>query len=81
MDSLTVNERSGELCRKIKDEKEFRDYQEKLEAIIANGTQLGNMELLSKEDLDEMDRLVEVLEEYEAEHYPLPGESSTIFSC
>ena len=64
----------------INSEKEFRDYQANLEIIIAKGTKLGSMELLSKEDLDEMDRLAEAIEEYEAAHYPLPGEVSTLLT-
>ena len=64
----------------IKSEKEFREYQANLEIIIAKGTKLGSMELLSKEDLDEMDRLAEAIEEYEAAYYPLPGEVSTLLT-
>ena len=55
----------------IKSEKEFRDYQADLEIIIAKGTKLGSMELLPKEDLDEMDRLAAAIEEYETVHYTL----------
>lgn len=55
----------------IKSEKEFRDYQVDLEIIIAKGTKLGSMELLPKEDLDEMDRLAAAIEEYEAVYYPI----------
>ena len=35
---------------KIKTEKEFRAYQADMESIIAKGTSLGDMELLSEED-------------------------------
>ena len=65
---------------KIKNEKEFREYQANLEIIIAKGTKLGSMELLSKEDLDEMDRLAETIEEYEAAYHPLPGKVSTLLT-
>ena len=34
---------------KIKTEKEFRAYQADMESIIAKGTSLGDMELLSEE--------------------------------
>ena len=64
----------------IKSEKEFRDYQVNLEILIAKGTKLGSMELLPAEDLDEMDRLAEAIEEYEAAYYPLPGEVSTLLT-
>ena len=64
----------------IKNEKEFRDYQANLEILIAKGAKLGSMELLPEEDLDEMDRLAEAIEEYEAACYPLPGEVSTLLT-
>ena len=64
----------------IKSEKEFRDYQANLEIIIAKGTKLGSMELLSVEELDEMDRLAAAIEEYEAAFHPLPGEVSTLLT-
>lgn len=56
---------------RINSEKEFREFQAALEFFIAKGTKLGSMELLPKEDLDEMDRLAEAIEEYETVHYPL----------
>lgn len=56
---------------RINSEKEFREFQAALEIFIAKGAKLGSMELLSKEDLDEMDRLAEAIEEYETVHYPL----------
>lgn len=64
----------------IKSEKEFRDYQANVEIIIAKGTQLGSMELLSEEELDELDRLSEAIEEYEAAYHPLPGLVSTLLT-
>ena len=64
----------------IKNEKEFRDYQANLEILIAKGTKLGSMELLPEEDLDEMDRLAEAIEEYEAAYHPLPGKVSTLLT-
>ena len=56
---------------RINSEKEFREFQAALEFFIAKGTKLGSMELLPKEDLDEMDKLAEAIEEYETVHYPL----------
>ena len=65
---------------KIKDEKEFNDYRADLEIIIAKGTQLGSMELLPEEDLNELDRLTDAIAEYEAAYYPLPGRVSTLLT-
>ena len=64
----------------IKNEKEFREYQANLEILIAKGTKLGSMELLSEEDLDEMDKLAEAIEEYEAAYHPLPGKVSALLT-
>ena len=66
---------------RIKNEKEFNDYKANLEIIIAKGTDLGSMEFLSKEDLDEFDRLTDAIAEYEAAYYPLPGRVSTLLVC
>lgn len=54
---------------RINSEKEFREFQAALEIFIAKGAKLGSMELLPKEDLDEMDRLAEAIEEYSIEKY------------
>ena len=64
----------------IKNEKEFRDYQANLETLIAKGTQLGNMELLSEEEQKEYIRLSDAIEEYEAAYHPLPGRVSTLLT-
>ena len=66
---------------RIKNEKEFNDYRANLEIIIAKGTELGSMEFLSKEDLDELDRLTDAKAEDEAAYYPLPGRVSTLLVC
>ena len=66
---------------RIKNENEFNDYKANLEIIIAKGTDLGSMEFLSKEDLDELDRLTDAIAEYEAAYYPLPGRVSTLLVC
>ena len=50
---------------RIKNEKEFNDYKANLEIIIAKGTDLGSMEFLSKEDLDELDRIKDIINDVE----------------
>ena len=64
----------------IKNEKEFKDYQAQFEILIAKGTQLGSMELLSEEDKEEYIRLSDAIEEYEAAYHPLPGRVSTLLT-
>lgn len=58
--------------------KEFREYQANLETLIAKGTQLGYMELLSEEEQKAYIRLSDTIEEYEAAYHPLPGRVSTL---
>lgn len=64
----------------IKNKKEFKDYQANFEILIAKGSQLGSMELLSKEDKQEYIRLSDAIEEYEAAYHPLPGRVSTLLT-
>ena len=64
----------------IKDEKEFQNYRANLEVIIAKGTKLGDMELLSDEDKKEYVYLSQAIEEYEAAYHPLPGKVSTLLT-
>lgn len=59
----------------IKSEKEFKEYRNALEVFISKGTELGDMELLPEEDLDEMGRLAEAIEKYESVYFPLPGKN------
>lgn len=62
----------------IRNEKEFKEFRAELELIIAKGSALGDMELLSYEDKAEFVRLTDAIEEYEAAYYPLPGRVSTL---
>ena len=62
----------------IKDEKEYQDYVASKEILIAKGTKLGDMELLSEEDKRIYSRLAGAIHEYEAAYHPLPGKISTL---
>lgn len=64
----------------IKSEKDYQDYRANMEIIIAKGTQLGDMELLSDEDKKEFIHLSQAVAEYEAAYYPLPGKVSTLLT-
>jgi hypothetical protein len=61
----------------IKSESEFRECQKVYEAIIQKGTALGDMELLTPEDKAEFVRLSQMISEWEAAYYPLPGKVSS----
>jgi HTH-type transcriptional regulator/antitoxin HigA len=65
---------------KIKSESEFRNCQERYEAIIQRGTALGNMELLGAKDKAEFVWLSQMINEWEAAHHPLPGRVSTLIT-
>ena len=60
----------------IKDEKEYQVYRAKMEIIIAKGTKLGDMELLTEEDKNEYIRLSRAVAEYEAICHPLPDKQN-----
>lgn len=64
----------------INSEKEFKKYRSDMEVIIAKGTALGDMELLSDKDKAEYIRLSDAIAEYEAAYYPLPGRVSTLLT-
>ena len=64
----------------IKNEKDYQDYRANMEIIIAKGTKLGDMELLSAEDKAEFVHLSEAVAEYEAAYCPLPGKVSTLLT-
>lgn len=64
----------------IKNEKEYKEYEARAEALIQRGTELGDMELLSDEDKAEFMRLSEALEEYGSAYHPLPGQMSTLLA-
>lgn len=63
---------------KIKTEKEFRACQAEMEELIAKGTTLGDMELLSEEEKEKYMALSQAISEWEAAYYPLPGRVSTL---
>lgn len=65
---------------KIKSEKEYNDYRANMEIIIAKGTKLGDMKLLSDEDKQEFVQLSRAIAEYEAAYHPLPGKVSTLLT-
>ena len=48
----------------IRDEKEYKDYEARMEKLIERGTELGDMELLSPEEKAEFTMLSEALDEY-----------------
>ena len=60
----------------INNEKDYQDYRANMEIIIAKGTKLGDMELLSDEDKAEFVQLSHAIAEYESVHHPLPGSKS-----
>ncbi|MBR1484419.1 MAG: helix-turn-helix domain-containing protein [Prevotella sp.] len=64
----------------IKNEKEYKDYEARVERLILRGTDLGDMELLSAEDKEEFARLSEALDEYGRAYHPLPGQMSTLLA-
>ena len=65
---------------KIKTEKEFRAYQADMESIIAKGTSLGDMELLSEEDKAKYIALSQAINEKKTNKQPLPGKVSTLIT-
>lgn len=64
----------------IKTESQYRECQERLEAIIARGTALGDMEQLPAEDKEEFSRLADAIHQWEAAYHPLPGKVSTVIT-
>lgn len=56
----------------IQTEKEYRDTCRAMDMIIAKGTELGDMELLSNAEKNEYIRLSALVREWEKVHYPLP---------
>lgn len=61
----------------IKNEKEYKDYEAQIEALIQHGTALGDMELLSTEEKQQFMKLSDALDEYASSYHPLPGQIST----
>ena len=64
----------------IKSEKDYKDYEARVERLIQRGTELGDMDLLSAEDKAEFNRLSEALDAYGRAYHPLPGQMSTLLA-
>lgn len=64
----------------IKNEKEYKDYETRVEQLIQRGTELGDMELLSEDEKAEFTLLSEALDEYGRAYHPLPGQMSTLLA-
>lgn len=64
----------------IKNEKEYKDYETRVEQLIQRGTELGDMELLGEDEKAEFTLLSEALDEYGRAYYPLPGQMSTLLA-
>ena len=64
----------------IKNDAQYREHKEAMEVIIAKGTKLGDMELLSQSDKDEFIRLTDAIHEWEAAYHPLPGKVSSLIT-
>lgn len=64
----------------IKNEKEYQDYEARIEHLITRGTALGDMELLSDDEKAEFTMLSEALDEYGRAYHPLPGRMSTLLT-
>ena len=64
----------------LKNDAQYREHKEAMEVIIAKGTKLGDMELLSQSDKDEFIRLTDAIHEWEAAYHPLPGKVSSLIT-
>lgn len=64
----------------IKNEKEYKDYETRVEQLIQRGTELGDMELLGEDEKAEFTLLSEALDEYGRSYHPLPGQMSTLLA-
>ncbi len=64
----------------IRNEKEYKTYEARVERLMERGTELGDMELLSPEEKTEFTMLSEALDEYGRAYHPLPGRMSTLLT-
>ena len=64
----------------IRNEKEYKEYEARVEKLIERGTELGDMELLSDGEKAEFAGLSEALDEYGRAYHPLPGRMSTLLA-
>lgn len=65
---------------KIKSDVEYRECKRGIDKIIHIGTTRGSMDLLDQSDKDELIRLSDMVEEWEAAYHPLPGKVSTLIT-
>jgi HTH-type transcriptional regulator/antitoxin HigA len=65
---------------KIKSDAEYRECKRGIDKIIQTGTTRGSMDLLDQSDKDELIRLSDMVEEWEAAYHPLPGKVSTLIT-
>ena len=56
----------------IKDEKTYNEIEERMEALLAKGTQLGGMDFLSEVEKEELKVLSEAAYDWECEVDPHP---------
>jgi antitoxin component HigA of HigAB toxin-antitoxin module len=64
----------------IRNEKEYKEYEARVEALIKRGTELGDMELLSEAEKDEFAMLSASLDEYGRAYHPVPGQMSILLA-
>lgn len=64
----------------IKDEKQYQEFEARVEQLIQRGTELGDMELLSEDEKAEFTMLSESLDRYGRAYHPLPGQMSTLLT-
>lgn len=64
----------------IKNEKEYKEFEARMEQLIQRGTELGDMELLSEQEKAEFIQLSDALDEYGNAYHPLPGQMSTLLA-
>ena len=64
----------------IRNEREYKTCEARVERLMERGTELGDMELLSPEEKTEFTMLSEALDEYGRAYHPLPGRMSTLLT-
>ena len=56
----------------IKNDIQYRDFENQIELLIKRGTELGDMDLLSDDEKAKFIELSSALDEYGKRNYPLP---------
>lgn len=64
----------------IKNEKDNKEFEARVEELIQRGTELGDMELLSGVEKEVFTKLSEALDEYGRAYHPLPGQMSKLLT-